>query len=188
MRLISRLIFAASLLSLSALLPVGVLAAGNTLTEYVVGAEYAVGTCPGGQTGSFAGTGSATLGGSANAVFNTTICNTGFTSERTALILPGGNFTLATSSLTLVGQYSGGTVGPGLVTPLYPGSRYFCKEVFPVSAVLVPVPAASVPEHAANILSGTVPTGALTHIGVYTIGGCRAFAASITGLAILNYY
>jgi hypothetical protein len=185
MRRLTRLIFAASLLSLSALLPTGVLAAG-TLTEYVVGAEYAVGTCPGGQTGSFAGAGSATLGGSANAVFNTTICNSGFTPARTALILPGGNFTLATSSLTLVGQYAGGTVGPGVVTPLYPGSRYFCKEKFPVVAALAP--ATTVPDGATNVGTGSAAVGVLTHIGVYTpVGECRAFAAAIAGQATLIY-
>jgi hypothetical protein len=185
MRRISRLIFAASLLSLSALLPMGALAAAGTLTEYVVGAEYAVGTCPGGQTGSFAGTGSATLGGSANAAFNTTICHTSLTGG-TAQILPGGGFQIATKNLLLVGQYVSGMVGPSRgPSPLYPGSRYFCKEVFPVSAALGRA-TYSVPENATNILSGTA-TGALTHIGVYTIGGCRAFAASITGLAILNY-
>jgi hypothetical protein len=184
MRRISRLIFAASLVSLSALLPMGALAAG-TLTEYVVGAEYAVGSSACGETGSFAGVGSATLRGSPNAAFNTTICHTSLAGG-TAQILPGGGFQIATKNLLLVGQYEGGTVGPsGGPSPLYPGSRYFCKEVFPVSAALGP--ATTVPEHATNILSGTVPAGALTHIGVYTVGGCRAFAASITGLAILNY-
>jgi hypothetical protein len=187
MRRMSRLIFAAGLLSLSALLPIGALAAGhNTLTEYVVGAEYAVGSSACGETGSFAGVGSATLGGSPNAAFNTTICHTSLTGG-TAQIRPGGGFQIATKNLLLVGQYVDGAVGPsGGPSPLYPGSRYFCKEVFPVRAALGPA-TYSVPEHATNILNGTVPAGVLTHIGVYTIGGCRAFAASITGLAILNY-
>jgi hypothetical protein len=63
MRRVGPLLFVASLFSLSALLPVAALASTTTLTEYVVGVEYAVGSCSGGQTGSFAGYGSATQGG-----------------------------------------------------------------------------------------------------------------------------
>lgn len=173
------LIFAAGLLSLSALMPVTALAS-TKLTEYVVGAEYAVGTCPGGgDSGSFAGVGSATKGGSPNALFNTTICHTALTSQGQATILPGGGFQLATSKRRLVGQYAGGTVGPGVITPL----GYFCKEEFPVVASLGPI---SPPPGATSIREGTA-VGMLTHVGVLTPGGCRAFAASIAGVATLVY-
>ncbi len=183
MRRVIRLFFAASLLSLFALLPIGALA-NTDLIEYVVGAEYAVGSCSGGQTGSFAGYASATVGGPANAVFNTTICHTSLNGG-TADIKPGGQFALATSSVTLVGQYISGTVGPGSVTR----HGYFCTEVFPVTAELGPA-TFNVPKGATNIVSGTVPVGMgkLTHVGVSTAsGGCRAFAASITGKATLKY-
>ena len=155
MRRMSRLFFAASLLSLSALLPMGALAAG-TLTENVVGAEYAVGTCPGGQTGSFAGYGSATPWGPANAAFNTTICHTSLNGG-TADINPGGDFELATRSVVLVGQYISGKVGPGSVTR----HGYFCTEVFPVTAELGPA-TFNVPKGATNIASGSSAVGALT--------------------------
>jgi hypothetical protein len=182
---ISRLLFAASLVSLAALLPVAAEASTN-LTEYVVGSEYALGSCVSGSTGSFAGVGSATPGGQANAIFDTTICHTplGDTTGATATILSGGSFTLHMSSVTLVGQYKSGSVGPGSVSPLYPGSRYFCHEVFPVTAVLGP--ATNVPAGATNITSGSVPVANLTHIGVFSAGGgCVAFAAKITGVATL---
>jgi|ERR1700674_2017454 len=183
MRRVSRLIFASILLSMSALVPMAALAS-STLTEYVVGTEYALGSCSGGQTGSFAGYGSATLGGRANAAFNTTICHSPLTGG-TASILPGGNFELATDSVTIVWQYTGGKVGPGVVSRLYPASNYFCEEVFPVTAAVGP--ATSVPDDAINLVSGTAE-GKLTHFGVSTAGGgCRPFAASITGKAMLVY-
>jgi hypothetical protein len=184
MRRVGPLLFVASLFSLSALLPVAALASTTTLTEYVVGVEYAVGSCSGGQTGSFAGYGSATQGGQANAVFNTSICHTPLTAG-TASILPGGDFELATSSVALVGQYVSGVVGPGQVSPLFPGSKHFCKEVFPVAAALGP--ATKVPKDATNIADGTA-MGNLTHVGVFAAGGgCHAFAATITGTAVLVY-
>ena len=171
--------FLAGLLSLSALVPVVALAATST-TAYVAGAEYALGTCVSGvvagETGSFAGYASAP-GGAPNAVFNTTICHSplgGFAS-----ILAGGSFTLVKSDLTLVGQYVRGTVRPGAVS-----GKYFCKEVFQVTAELGP--AGSVPEDATNI-SGGLAVGSLTHYGVLTNGACRAYAATITGQATLYH-
>jgi hypothetical protein len=174
------LLLAAGLLSLTALLPVTA-RAQTTLIENVSGAEYWVGTCLGGQTGSFAGV------GSPSAFFNTTICHTTLTSEGKATILPGGGFQLATSQRLLVGQYApkpgtttNGTVGPGHVTSY----GYFCTEVFPVTAYLGP--ASSKPTGATNIITGTA-YGWLTHVGVTAGPGCNAFAASIKGVATLTY-
>src|ERR1700730_5237529 len=99
----TRRLFLAGLLSLLALAP-GAAVAGST-TEQLAGVEYALGTCAGGSTGSFAGYGSLTAGGAPNAVFNTTICHTAFSAERTAAILPGGSFTLVRSDVTLGGTY-----------------------------------------------------------------------------------
>src|ERR1700738_615866 len=109
----TRRMFLAGLLGLLALAPVAALAA--TTTEYVAGVEYALGSCTGGSTGSFAGYGSLTARGAPNAVFNTTICHSGFDALRTATIIAGGSFTLVRSDVTLVGKYTGGTVGPGVV-------------------------------------------------------------------------
>ena len=173
--------FLAGLLSLSALVPVVALAASTT--AYVAGAEYALGTCVSGsvagETGSFAGYASATPGSAPNAVFNTTICHSPLVGG-SASILAGGSFTLVKSDLTLVGQYVRGTVRPGAVS-----GKYFCKEVFPVTAELGP--AGSVPEDATNISSGSA-FGWLTHYGVLTkTRACRAYAATITGQATLNH-
>ena len=182
MRRISRRFFAASLFSLVALLPMTAQASGPVI-EYVAGTEYAVGSCPngGGDSGSFAGYGSLTLGGRANAVFNTTICHgpLGDTNEATATINQGGSFTLVTSTVALAGSYTTGTVGPGKV---YRGF-FLCKEVFPVVADLGP--ATSPPAGFTNISRGSA-TGTLTHIGFNTAGGgCHPFAAAITGMATL---
>jgi hypothetical protein len=186
MRRIARTFFAAALLSVSALIPVAALAA--TTTEYVVGAEYAIGTCLGGpmgtvsgSSGSFAGVGSASPVGSVNATFDTTICwtpNVGRgTGTRTII---GGNLTLVTGEVTLVGQYVRGLVSRGVIS-----GGYFCTEVFPVTAVLGP--AGSVPEDATSITNGSA-VGHLTHYGVRNAPGvCTAYAASINGVAILNY-
>ena len=185
MRRMARMFFAAGLLSLSALLPATALASGHQLNEYVTGAEYALATCSGGSTGSFAGHGSATSGGAPNAAFNTTICHSPLVGD-SASILAGGSFTLVMSKLTLVGQYVGGTVGPGRVS-----GKYFCTEVFPLHAELGR--ASSVPEGATNIIRGTGAershaVGQLTHYGLLTTTReCRAYAASITGWATLNY-
>jgi hypothetical protein len=168
--------FAAGLLSLSALLPVTTLAAGGQLHEYVNGAEFALGTCSGGSTGSFAGYGT-TLAGAPNAVFNTTICHSGFTAARTAAILPGGSFTLVMTSVTLVGRYTDGIVGPGVVH-----GNYFCTETFPVTAGL----GLGNGPGEALIRSGSA-VGQLTHYGVRNGAACNAYAATITGLATLNY-
>ena len=181
MRRISRRFFAASLFSLVALLPMTAQASGSP-PEYVVGTEYAVGSCPtGGDSGSFAGYGSLTPGGRANAVFNTTICHDplGDTNGATAAIKAGGSFTLVTSTVALAGSYIRGKVGPGVV---YRGF-FLCKEVFPVVADLGP--AASLPAGFTNISGGSA-TGTLTHIGFNTAGGgCHPFAAAITGMATL---
>ncbi len=180
---VRRLLLAMSLADL-ALLPVAVQA--GSLTEYVTGLEYAVGTCLGGQTGSFAGYGSGSIGGQSNAFLSTTICHTSLanTAGATATISPGGTFTLYMRSITLVGQYTSGTVGPGIVSPLYSGSTSFCKEVYPVAAGLGP--AANVPVGATSISGGTA-SGTLTHLGLFTAGGgCSAFAAMIAGVATLN--
>ena len=189
MRRTARMFFAAGLLSLSALLPVTALARGHQLNEYVAGAEYALGTCVSGgvagDTGSFAGHGSATSGGAPNAVFNTTICHSPLAGGM-ASILVGGSFTLVMSNLTLVGQYVGESVGPGKVS-----GNFFCTEVFPVLAELGP--ASSKPAYAKNIIRGTGnqrshAMGQLTHYGVLTqTGECRAYAATISGQATLNY-
>ncbi len=184
MRRISRRFVAASLFSLIALLPMTAQAIGSSVTEYVVGTEYAVGSCPngGGDSGSFAGYGSATLGGQANAVFNTTICHgpLGDTTGAVATINSGGSFTLVTSTVALAGSYTSGQVGPGTV---YRGF-FLCKEVFPVVAFLGP--ATSPPAGFTSIAGGSAK-GTLTHIGFNTAGGgCQPFAAAITGMATLN--
>lgn len=183
MRQIRRLLLATGMASL-ALLPSAVLA--SSLTEYVTGSEYAVGTCSLGQTGSFAGYGSATPGGRGNAIFATTICHSPL-GNTSGSIEPGGSFALYLGSITLVGAYTGGSVGPGVVSPLFKGSTYFCKEAFPVTALLGP--ATNVPAGATNITStGSGATGTLTHIGVFTAGGgCYALVATITGVATLTY-
>ena len=179
MRRMTRMFFAASLLSLSALLPVTALASSHQLHEYVNGVEHALGTCSAGDTGSFAGYGT-TLGGVTNAVFNTTICHTPLVAG-SASILAGGSFTLVMSNRTLVGQYVGTSVGPGTVS-----GNYFCTETFPVVAALGP--AGSKPRGATNISSGSA-LGQLTHYGLLTHPGeCHAYAATISGLATLNYY
>jgi hypothetical protein len=184
MRRISRLVLLSAMVSFLALLPTNVLAAG-VASEYVLGVEYAVGTCTGGDSGTFAGIGSATQGGQPNAVFNTTICHSAFAADRTASILPGGTFMLATSSVKLAGEYRGGQVGPGVVTPLYPGSTFLCKEAFPVGAALGPI--ANPPQGFTNIKDG-IAAGTLMHIGLFAAGGgCQAFAAAITGGAVLSY-
>lgn len=177
MRRITRTFFAAALLSLPALIPVAAFA--ETTTEYVTGAEYATGTCGvGTYSGSFAGVGSASLGGSVNATFDTTICwIPGQHGTRTII---GGSLTLAPSEVTLVGRYVTGSVGPGTIT-----GGYFCKEVFSVTAVLGP--ATSVPEDATSITGGSVPLGQLTHYGVRTGTSCHAYAASIKGVVALIY-
>ena len=187
MRSISRRFFAASLFSLLALLPMTAQASG-ALTEYVVGSEYAVGSCPdGSDSGSFAGYGSATPGGRANAVFNTTICHTslGDTNGAAAAINAGGSFTLVTGSVALAGSFGSGAVGPGLISPLYPGS-FLCKEVFPVAAVLAPP---TNPPTGFTSITGGSAIGKLTHIGFFTGGGtaCQPLAAAITGQATLDY-
>ena len=171
------LLLAAALLGLSALLPVTALAAGS-LTEYVAGVEYAAGSpCGvGGTTGSFAGVASATQGGSLNAFFNTTICHSDL-SRGSAQIL-GGSFQLATSQLLLVGRYTGGSVALVSATP-----GYFCKQVFHVIAHLAPVS----PPSGATSINGGAADGLLTHYGVTTSSGCRAYAATITGVANLTY-
>ena len=180
MRRMARMFFAAGLLSLSALLPVTALASGHQLNEYVAGTEYALGACTTGTTGSFAGYGSATLGGAPNAVFNTTICHSAFTGLRMATILAGGSFTIAKTDVTLVGRYTGGMVGPGVVH-----GSFFCTETFRVVATLGP--ARSKPEGAKNISSGSA-FGQLTHYGLLTrTGECNAYAATIAGDATLNY-
>lgn len=184
MRRISRLVLLTVMVGLLALLPVNVLAAG-VVGEYVLGLEYAVGACPGGDSGSFAGIGSATLGGPPNAVFNTTICHAAFAADRTASILPGGTFTLAIGPVKLAGEYRGGRVGPGVVAPLYPGSTLLCKEEFPVGAALGPT--ANPPQGFTNIKDG-IAAGTLTHIGLFVAGGaCQPFAAAITGGTVISY-
>jgi hypothetical protein len=172
----ARLFFAAGLLSLSALLPATALASGQVI-EYVAGAEYALGTCSGGSTGSFAGYGSLTAGGAPNAVFNTTICHSAFSAARTAAILPGGSFTLVMTSVTLVGRYTDGIVGPGVVH-----GNYFCTETFPVTAGL----GLGNGPGEALIRRGSA-VGHLTHYGVRNGAACNAYAATITGVATLNY-
>lgn len=180
---VRRLFLAATLSTLAALLPVTAFA--SDLSRYVVGAQYAVGEpCTDGTTigtiSSFAGFGSTTRGGRANAVFNTSICHTEIKSTGAAII-PGGSFQLSTGSLTLVGQYAYGLVKPGTVS----GRNPFCKEVFEVGATLAP--ATSVPLGTTNISSGTAG-GLLTHYGLRTAdGGCHAYAAAIAGTATLVY-
>jgi hypothetical protein len=168
-----RLIFAAAVAGFAALVPSAVLAAG--LTEYVAGSEYAVGTCPNGNpSGSFAGAALASPTGPVNGYFNTTICHTPLDDTPTATAtITGGTFVLHLQTGTVTGTYTGGTVGPGVISPLFPGSTYLCKEVFPVSATL-----------SAPGTSGTA-TGQLTHIGVFeTNGSCRPFAAKIAGVVM----
>ena len=170
-----RLIFAAAVAGFAALLPSAVLA--SSITETVVGTEYAVGTCPNGNpSGSFAGVALASPTGPVNGFFSTTVCHTelGNTTGATATIT-GGTFVLQLQTGTITGQYTGGTVGPGVVSPLYASSQYLCKEAFPVTAQL-----------ATTAGSGSA-VGQLTHIGVFGPGGsCNPFAAKISGVVMFG--
>ena len=178
MRRISRWAVVTLFVGLLSLLPVNALAV-PFIQEYVLGFEYAVGTCEGGDSGSFAGIGSPAQGAQPDGVFDTTICHSPFDADRKARIL-SGTFTLATSSAKLTGIYVSGTVGPGVVGPLYSGSEALCKEDFPVYASLAP---------SANQFPGFQPwiaVGTLTHIGLFAAtGGCQAFGAVFAGGAVL---
>jgi hypothetical protein len=161
MRRFTRLALSAGIACSVLLLPVS---AHATTQVSFYGFEYAsINNC-----GSFAGL--ANVNGQ-TALFNTTICHDplGDTNYATAAIT-SGKFVIYTQPAPRIGTIDGGSVGPGLITPL----GAFCTETFPVYATFIGRGSA---------------TATLTHVGILSVDAsgerCSPFAASIKGQATL---